>query len=70
MTIQVRVTDNPFDIGNGFWQIGKVFNVIGETNCFYVIDGNYRVNKKHFSIAGTACVKHSVKVEVIAEQTR
>jgi hypothetical protein len=34
MTIQVRVTDNPCNIGNGFWHIGKVFDVVGETNCF------------------------------------
>lgn len=67
MNIQVRVTDNPCGIGNGFWNIGKIFNVIGETDCFYVIEGNYKVNKKHFSIAGTACGKHSVKVEIITE---
>lgn len=70
MTIQVRVTENPCNIGNGFWPIGKVFNVIRETDCYYVIDGYFKVNKKHFSIAGTACGNHSVKVEIIAEQTQ
>lgn len=70
MTIQVRVTDNPCNIGNGFWHVGKVFDVVGETNCFYVIEGGRRVNKKHLSIAGTACGNHSVKVEVITEQSR
>lgn len=67
MNIQVRVIDNPCNIGNGFWHIGKVFDVIGETNCFYIIEGDRRVNKKHLSIAGTACGNHSVKVEIITK---
>ncbi|EBH6782432.1 hypothetical protein CQT46_16475 [Salmonella enterica] len=70
MAIQVRVTDNPCNIGNGFWHIGKVFDVVGETNCFYVIEGGRRVNKKHLSIAGTVCGNHSVKVELITEKSR
>lgn len=70
MVIQVRVTENPRNIGNGFLHIGKAFDVVGETNCFYIIEGGFKVNKKHFSIAGTACGNHSVKVELITGQTR
>lgn len=65
MIITVRVTENPNNIGNGFWEIGSVFDVVGETPCYYILSNNHRVNKEHLSIAGTACNGHSVKVEIL-----
>ncbi|MEG5452986.1 hypothetical protein UXN79_25065, partial [Enterobacter kobei] len=65
MFITVRVTENPNNIGNGFWEVGSVFEVVGETPCYYILSNNHRVNKVHLSIAGTACNGHSVKVEIL-----
>lgn len=65
MDIKVRVTENPNNIGNGFWSVGSVFDVIGESPCFYILSNNYRINKKHLSVSGTACGEHSVKVEIL-----
>lgn len=65
MSIKIRVIANPFNIGNGFWAIGKEFEIVGETKCYYVLTNNYRVNKKHLSISGTACGEHSVKVKIL-----
>lgn len=65
MNIKIRIIENHFNIGNGFWAIGKEFEVVRETKCYYLLNNNYRVNKKHLSIAGTACGEHSVKVEIL-----
>ncbi|MGA4534922.1 hypothetical protein ACK6V0_06740 [Citrobacter braakii] len=67
MANKLRVTENPNNIGNGFWKVGSVFEVVGETPCFYILRNKYRVNKKHLSVAGTACGSHSVKVEILNE---
>lgn len=66
--MKVKVISNPCNIGNGFWNMGKVFDVIGETRCFYIIEGGRMINKKHLSVAGTACGKHSVKVELLEQE--
>ena len=65
MDIKVRITENPNNIGSGYWIVGSVFDVVDETPCFYILRDQNRVNKKHLSIAGTACGSHSVKVEIL-----
>lgn len=67
MGIKARVTENPNNIGNGYWKVGFEFEVVGETDCYYILSNKYRVNKKHSSVAGTACGNHSVKVEILDE---
>jgi hypothetical protein len=65
MSRLARVTENPHNIGNGVWEVGLVFEVVAETACYYTLCGGSRINKKHLSIAGTACGRHSVKVEIL-----
>lgn len=36
MNMQVRVSDNPNNIGNGCWSVGLVLDVIRETACHYI----------------------------------
>lgn len=62
---KIEVVHNPLNIGNGVWTIGRTFNIISETSCFYVLDNGSRINKKHMSVAGTACGEHSVKVKLL-----
>lgn len=65
MNIKARITENPNNIGSGYYRVGRVFDVVGETPCFYILQDKNRVNKRHLSIAGTACGEHSVKVEIL-----
>ena len=66
MNIKARIIENNHNIGGGFWKVGDVIDVVGETKCFYILRNKHRVNKKHLSIAGTAC-EHGVKVEIFNE---
>lgn len=65
MGLQVRVTENPLNIGNGFWDIGLVFDIIGETTCHFILNNKRRVNKKTLSVVGSSYFTHHVKVEII-----
>lgn len=65
MNIQARVTENPLNIGNGFWSVGLVFDIVGETATHFILNNKRRVNKKTLSVVGTSYFKHPVKVEII-----
>ncbi|WP_426607470.1 hypothetical protein [Pantoea anthophila] len=65
MNMQVRVSDNPNNIGNGCWSVGLVLDVIRETACHYILSNGSRVNKKRLFIVGTSCFTHPVRVEII-----
>lgn len=65
MNMQVRVSDNPNNIGNGCWSVGLVLDVIRETSCHYILSNGSRVNKKRLFIVGTLCFTHPVRVEII-----
>ncbi|EKN4738029.1 hypothetical protein FG473_001584 [Yersinia enterocolitica] len=65
MGLQARVIDNPLNIGNGFWDVGLVFDIVGETTCHFILDNKRRVSKKKLSVVGSSYFTHPVKVEII-----
>lgn len=67
MNLQARVSDNPNNIGNGYWSVGLVLDIIRETTCHYILSNESRVNKKGLFIVGTSCFSHPVRVEIITK---
>ena len=67
MNLQARVTDNPLNIGNGFWSTGLVFDIVGETACHFILKNKCRVNKKILSVVGTSYFTHPIKLEIITK---
>lgn len=64
---KIVVIENDLNIGAGFYSVGRVFDVLRETSCFYILKDNRSVNKKHMAIAGTA-TPYSVKVELFIDE--
>ncbi|WP_205959268.1 hypothetical protein [Pantoea stewartii] len=67
MNLQARVSDNPNNIGNGYWSVGTVLDIISETNCHYILSNGSRVNKKKLFIVGTSYFTQPVRVEIITK---
>ncbi|EIZ9495407.1 hypothetical protein MRB77_003226 [Cronobacter sakazakii] len=69
MNLQARVSDNPNNIGNGYWRVGLVLDIVGETACHYILSNERRVNKKGMFIVGTSYFANPVRVEIITKAT-
>jgi hypothetical protein len=67
MNIQARVTDNPNNIGGGYWGVGLVVDIVAETPCHFILSNKERVNKKGLFIVGTSYFTHPIRVEIITK---
>lgn len=53
--MQIRITANPYALGNGHFPVGQVLEVERETDHYFILAGQgSRLNKKHMALTGWA----------------
>lgn len=67
--MKARVTSNPYNLGNGWFNVGQVVEIERETANYYVlVKSSYRINKEKMALTGWAGrYAHSIELEIIEE---
>ena len=67
--MKARVTSNPYNLGNGGFDVGQVVEIERETAHYYVlVKSSYRINKEKMALTGWAGrYAHSIEFEIIEE---
>ncbi|WCZ66147.1 hypothetical protein phiA034_gene0064 [Aeromonas phage phiA034] len=67
--MKARVTSNPYNLGNGWFNVGQVVEIERETAHYYVlVKSSYRINKEKMALTGWAGrYAHSIELEIIEE---
>ena len=67
--MKARVTSNPYNLGNGWFNVGQVVEIERETANYYVlVKSSYRINKGKMALTGWAGrYAHSIELEIIEE---
>lgn len=67
--MKARVTSNPYNLGNGWYNVGQIVEIERETAHYYVlVKSSYRINKEKMALTGWAGrYAHSIEFEIIEE---
>lgn len=67
--MKARVSSNPYNLGNGWFDVGQVVEIERETAHYYVlVKSSYRINKEKMALTGWAGrYAHTIEFEIIEE---
>lgn len=68
--MKARVTSNPYNLGNGWFNVGQIVEIERETAHYYVlVKSSYRINKEKLALTGWAGrYAHTIEFEIIEDE--